>query len=390
MTLQNVKFAFLSHEVEGATGFPENFATYLQQKGAKLTYIKFPFFHSYSKSIWVERWDGVKLLSRKRSIFRFYRPQLLSFAKDFFWLMTVGWYYVAGSDFVLVSNNMNGLAALIFRKIGLIKSFSYLIVDYSPRRFSQGPVEKLYVFLDKLVAKNADSVWTMSLAMLEGRERDGRFNVSDVKYRLAPMGNNAHVTFSHGEIPFKRRDLVFVGNPNAKNVRADLLLDVASLLSQQTDDFRLIFVGPGETAHLKKRTEQLGLNHNVIFKGSIPDTLDLERFMAGCGIGLAPYDPTLKDNFSKYADPSKIKVYLGCSLPIITTAVPPISKDLEETGSGVIAEFSAEAFAEKILFLWRHHDSYDRARKAALDFGRQFSWPKIFDRLAKEEGWTIE
>lgn len=388
MDLSKVKFAFLSHEVEGATGFPENFATYLHQAGAKLTYIKFPFFHSYSKSIWVEKWDGSQMLSRKQSIFRFYQPQLLSFAKDFIWLMTYGWTQIIGSDFVLASNNLNGLAALIFRKLGLIKSFAYLVVDYSPRRFSQGPVEKLYVFLDKLVARNADSVWTMSLAMLEGREKDGRFKMSEVKYRLAPMGNNAHVTFSHGEIPFKKRDLVFVGNPNAKNVRADMLIDVAQMISRQTLDFRLFFVGPGKTEHLEKKAEQLGLKHNVIFKGSIADTLDLEKFMAGCGIGLAPYDPTLKDNFSKFADPSKIKVYLGCSLPIVTTGVPPISKELVANGSGVIAEFTPEDFAFKIIQLWQNDNTYARARKAALQFGQEFSWPKIFDRLMKEEGFA--
>lgn len=386
MDLSKIKFAFLSHEVEGATGFPENFATYLHQNGARLTYIKFPFFHSHSKSIWVESWNGPQLLSRKRSIFRFYRPQLLSFAKDFIWLMTIGWIYVIGSDFVLATNNLNGLAALIFRKLGLIKSFSYLVVDYSPRRFSQGPVEKLYVFLDKLIAKNADSVWTMSLAMLEGRERDGRFKLSELKYRIAPMGNNSHITFSHGDIPFKKRDLVFVGNPNAKNVRADMLLDVARVISQQTQDFRLIFVGPGQTSHLEEKAVALGLKHNVIFKGSIAETLDLERFMAGCGIGLAPYDPTLKDNFSKFADPSKIKVYLGCSLPIVTTGVPPISKELEQTGSGVIAEFTPEDFARRIIQLWQNDEKYARSRKAALEFGQQFSWPKIFDRLMKEEG----
>ncbi len=386
MGLKNVKFAFLSHEVEGATGFPENFAVYLHKSGADLVYIKFPFFHSYSKSIWVEKWKAGNLISRKRSVFRFYQPQLLSFAKDFAWTLIFGWWHVAGADFVLATNNLNGLAALILRKLGLVKSFSYLVVDYSPTRFTIGPVEKLYVFLDRLIARRADSVWTMSLAMLEGREKDGRFKLSEVNYRIAPMGNNSHITFQHGEIPFRKTDLVFVGNPNAKNVRADLLLDVAARLAEKTDDFRIIFVGPGQTDHLRERAHQLGLQEKVIFKGSIPDTLDLEKFMAGCGVGLAPYDPTLEDNFSKFADPSKIKVYLGCSLPIITTDVPPIAKELAEKGAGAIAAFTPEDFALKILELWRDDQVYVKTRQAALQLGQEFAWPKIFDRLMREEG----
>lgn len=386
MKLAGLKFAFLSHEVEGATGFPENFAVYLQKNGADLAYIKFPFFHSYSKSIWIEKWRGSQQLSRKRSVLRFYRPELLSFAKDFIWTLLFGWYHVRGADFLLATNSLNGLAALIFRRLGLIKSFSYLVVDYSPRRFQAGWVERLYVFLDSWIARKADSVWTMSLAMLEGRAKDGRINLSEIRYRLAPMGNNSHITFQYGELPYRKKDLVFVGNPNAKNVRADMLIEMARVISEKTSDFRLIFVGPGETSHLRTAAERLGLSNNVIFKGSIPDTLDLEKFMAGCGVGLAPYDPTLPDNFSKFADPSKIKVYLGCSLPIVTTAVPPIAAELESRRAGAIAEFSPQDFAAKVISLWNDDRTYESYRASALRFGQEFSWPRIFDRLMKEEG----
>jgi glycosyltransferase involved in cell wall biosynthesis len=388
INLQGLKFAFFSHEVEGATGFPEAFGTYLQDAGADLVYIRFPFFNSKTKSIWIERFKGRTLLSKKRSWIRFYKPQLVSFVKDFGWLMTVGWTHAIGSDFVLASNNLMGLAALILRRMGLIKRFAYLVVDYSPRRFSQGWVEAVYVYLDRLVATHADSVWTMSLAMLEGRERDGRFKLSELNYRLAPMGNNAHATFAHGPVEFRARDLVFVGNPNAKNVRADFLLDVAVVLRARGEKFRLLFVGPGNVDKLREKTDTLKLNDWIVFHGSIPDPLEFELFMAGCGVGLAPYDPHLEDNFSKFADPSKIKIYLGCSLPVVTTDVPPIAKELAANGCGVIAKFTAEAFAECIIQLWSDDLAFQRARQSALHMGLTFSWPSIFDRLMIEEGFA--
>jgi glycosyltransferase involved in cell wall biosynthesis len=386
VALNSNKFTFLSHEVEGATGFPNAFAVYLQERGARLTYIRFPFFHSVTKSIWIEKWRGRELLSRRRSWFRFYQPQLLSFVKDFIWLTTTGWFYVVGSDFVLATNNLMGLAALILRKFGVVKRFTYLVIDYSPRRFQQNWVESVYVYLDRLIAENADSVWTMSKAMLDGREKDGRLDLAKVTYRIAPVGNNSHLTFAHGDVPYNKNHLVYVGNPNAKNVRADLLLEVAAKIAAKTSDFQLIFVGPGETAHLEQRARELGIERNVEFKGLIPDMLELERFLASCGVGLAPYDPGLADNFSKFADPAKIKTYLGSSLPVITTDVPEIAREVERRGAGFIAGFSPEKFAEKIFSLWSSDSAYVSARQAALVMGNEFAWPKIFDRLMREEG----
>lgn len=383
--LKGLKFAFLSHEVEGTTGFPEAFAHFLRQEDADLVHIRFPFFISKTKSIWIETYRGENLIARRRSWIRFYQPQLLSFIKDFLWTLAVGWYYLRGADFVLASNNLMGLAALIFRKVGLIKRFAYLVVDYSPRRFAFGPAEWLYVYLDSLIARKADSVWAGNMAMIEGRVKEGRFKLSEINCLLSPMGTYAQETFAHGEIPYNKRDLVFLGNANAKNVRADFLLEVAKYLSDRGEKFRLLFIGPGETGHLQEMSARLGLEDRIIFKGAIPVMTDLERLMASCGIGLAPYDPNLADSFSKYGDPGKIKAYLGCSLPVITTDVPPISHEVQANGAGYIAEFTVQGFAEKILKLWSSEDQFRTCRRNARAMARDFEWPVIFDRLMKAE-----
>lgn len=389
-SLEGRKFALVSHEVEGATGFPMSFSTYLQQEGADIVYIKFPFFYSRTKSIWIEKFEGSHLVSKERSWIRFFQPQLLSFAKDFLWLMTVGWTHLRGCEFVLVSDNLLGFAAWILRAFGVIPQFTYLVVDYSPTRFSNSLIQRLYVFLDRLVATKADSVWTMSMAMLEGRERDGKLKLADVRFRLAPMGNNADYIFKEGVVENQPRDLVYVGNPNAKNVRADLLLHAAKLLKSRGEKFRLIFVGPGDTSFLKRQAEAMGIADLTLFRGSIAEILDLDVYLSQLGIGLAPYDPTLKDNFSRFADPAKIKTYLGCGLPIVTTSVPVNARDLEANGAGFIAEFTAESFAEKISKLWADPELYQRTRKSAIAMGMDYTYTKIFNRLMREEGLVRE
>jgi glycosyltransferase involved in cell wall biosynthesis len=246
--------------------------------------------------------------------------------------------------------------------------------------------ERLYVFLDRWVATRADSVWTMSYAMLEGREAAGRFQRSEVTVRLAPMGNYAHLIHQEGRVAHNRRDLVFIGNPNAKNVRADLMLDVARVLADQGCEFRLIYVGPGDTSHLQARAKELRLSDRVVFRGSIADAVELDRMMASFGIGLAPYDPNLEGNFSKYADPAKIKVYLGCGLPVISSDVPVIARELQAQGAGFVADFSSHGFAEKIKPLLEDESLYQRVSARAEEIGASFAWPRIFDRLVQEEG----
>ncbi|MGE4131816.1 MAG: glycosyltransferase [Bdellovibrionales bacterium] len=380
-----MKIVFLSHETEGVTGFPSAFADYLKLKNAKLVYIKFPFFMSTKKEISVEYYKGERLINQEKSSIRFYRPELLSYLKDVLWLLIWGRSHVRGADFVLASNNLLGFVAYLFRKWGLIKRFSYLVVDYSPTRFGNPLAEWLYRKLDSFVATRADSVWTMSLEMLKGREADGRFRLTDVNYRLAPMGNNSAQIFANGPVPNDPKQLVFIGNANAKNVRADFLLHVVQELKRRGHDFHLHFFGPGDTTRLKQAVREGRIDNLVRFHGLIPDSLDLERRLSLCGIGLAPYDPNLKDNFSQYADPSKIKVYLGCGLPVITTSVPPIARDLEEQKAGMIADLTPTEFAEKIEFLWGRPDIYQQYRENAQKLGETFYWPRIFDRLIHEE-----
>lgn len=387
MDLKGVKFAFLSHETEGATGYPEMLGNYVRECGAKLSHIRFPFFISQTKSIWIEQYDGPKLLSKKRSWIRFYRPQVLSFLKDFLWTLTYGWTQVRGADLLITSNNLNAMAGVILRELGIVKRVVFMMIDYSPKRFDNPIIEAIYRWVDRFAAVHSDSAWPIAVSMLDGRVQRGTVSYDEVEYCEAPMGTYSYLIFKDGEIAYDKRDLVYVGNPNAKNVRADFLLDMAAHLKKRGERFRLIFVGPGDTDNLKVKTKELGLEDCVVFKGSIPEIIDLEKFCATCGIGLAPYDPYLKDNFSRFADPGKIKNYLGVGLPVISTVVPPIAKEIEDRGAGFQADMTTEDFSEKIIKLWNDDELYSRARNEARKMGDEYAWPVIFDKLLAHEGF---
>ena len=59
-------------------------------------------------------------------------------------------------------------------------------------------------------------------------------------------------------------------------------------------------------------------------------------YLPTCGVALAPYVNEEKGTF-KYAEPLKVKDYLGCGLPIIITRVPDIANEIDKKGIPFLA-----------------------------------------------------
>ena len=390
MTIKDTKFAFLSHEQEGLTGYPDMFSDYLKSHGAKITYIRYPFFVSKTKSIWVEKYDGIKLLSKTRSAIQFYKPEPVSFIKDVIWTLTVGAYVLRGSDFLIATTNLMAFTGYILKKLRIVKHVTFLMVDYSPIRFKNPIIEWIYRKIDRLATIKADSVWPIKLSMLEGRIEAGRVKREEVKKVIeAPQGTYSKVIFANGEPEYDSRHLVYIGTASAKNVRADVMVDVAEELKKRGEVFKLTLIASGQREKLQEKIKTMKIEDRVDLRPPIPGSIDLEKFISHCGIGLAPYDPNLKDNFSKFADPGKIKNYLGCGVPVISTGVIAFSQTLEDAGAGKLADLTPKDFADKIVSYWNDDVEYKKARQNARKLGEQFDWTIIFGNILKAEGFEI-
>jgi glycosyltransferase involved in cell wall biosynthesis len=104
---------------------------------------------------------------------------------------------------------------------------------------------------------------------------------------------------------------------------------------------------------------------------------DVVSLLAKGGVAIAPYCPSDANSFTFYSDPGKIKVYLGCGLPVVLTDVPPIARAVEREGAGRIAAYEAKALAEQVAFVMRSPD-YERFRARAAEMGRRYAWPLVF------------
>lgn len=132
----------------------------------------------------------------------------------------------------------------------------------------------------------------------------------------------------------------------------EFLLEAASVLVKRGMDFRLVLAGEGERdyiAHLRRRTESLGLHKVVQFFPAFDNRLKQSLYESADVFVL----PTYQENFGLVFAEA-----LGMGTPVITTRGVDIWEDLEQAGA-VIVDRDPEQIADQILritsdrSLWR-------------------------------------
>ena len=281
-------------------------------------------------------------------------------------------------------NSLASSRGLVARRRHRADTVVYWCVDFVPGRFGRGPLTRAYDALDRLCSRRADARFELSEAALEGRnDRHGIPEAELAPARVVPMGawlERLPTTEPDGH---RARCIVFLGHlVPRQGVR--LLLEALEKL----DDFEGDIIGRGPLEEeLRREASHLGLDDRLRFHGFVEDYREVERLLARASIAVAPYEPT-QDSFSRYADPGKLKAYLGAGLPILLTDVPPNAQDLVRRGGAEIVPFSADALAQATSRLLDTPEEWKRRRALALALAREFDWPRILEPALESVGFT--
>lgn len=278
---------------------------------------------------------------------------------------------------------LDGLCVLfgnLLRTFGKVKRTMFWAIDFVPKnRFKLGIKNKIYQWINRSSDLEADEIWDLSPRMLAGREKYLGIKKSDYKkHKLVQYGmwvdRIKPVTYKDCD----KNTLVFIGNLSQYQ---GLQLIVQSLpkLIKKYPNIKLKVLGEGEyTPVIKKLAKDLKVYKHCEFLGRINNTLEMEQLIAKTAIGLAPYMHA-HDYVSRYTDLGKIKTYLACGVPVITTDIPWNAKEIENNKCGLIITESEVDIVKKIQFLMnsKHNDAY---RKNALKYARSFNFQEIFDK----------
>jgi glycosyltransferase involved in cell wall biosynthesis len=300
-------------------------------------------------------------------------PAIVSWMLDWIFVFWFSLFWQGTVDVFIGCDPLNASVGVILKKIGKVKKLVYYNIDWSERRFREGIINSIYYALDHACVRQCDVNWCVTDSLIQLRKKQG---ADSIKLLLVPVGVESEGIPDPLTVRYDQHALVFLG-AFEKTKGIELVISAWPVIKKKDPQARLIVIGktpkgitevPYEDRLIKlEGVEVLGvIGHNEVLNK-----------LPYYGIGLAPYAPDA-DSVTKYADPSRIKDYLACGLPVITTDVPNIAKVIAAMQAGVIVRYDKHQFVESVIRMM-NSDSYGTYRTNALRFARKFRWKDIYN-----------
>lgn len=297
--------------------------------------------------------------------------------RDFISVLHVGFSSKEKIDYFVGLESINTLAGLALKVFGKVDSVIYYVSDYSPVRYGGSFFNSIYLALDRFCCYHSDFIWDVSLAMQPGRIKAGL----DEK-RSAPVIHVPNALFPKyiKHLPDSRieeNSIVFMGSLGFEN-GPDLAVEAMPIILRKFPNAILHIIGGGkDLQRVRDLVLHMKLENSVVVHGMIPKDEDMLSVLRHFSIGLAPYK-NIKGSVRWYGDSLKLRAYMACGIPVITTPVPPLGQELRKYGSALVVPDNKNDLAKAIEKLLTDKKLYNELRKKAIEFGKNNSWDNTF------------
>lgn len=301
-------------------------------------------------------------------------------------LAVLEWGVRAGKkyDIFIGLESVYTFSGIILKRIGIVKKVVYYVSDYSPNRYHQKLFNDIYLWLDRYCATHADYIWDVSPAMHPARIKAGLNPKKSAPVILAPNAlfpkQISSKSFSQ-TLPFS---LVFAGTLTKSN-GPDLAVNSMPLILKKFPKTSLHIFGSNgaDQARIKGLIKKNKLEKSVFFHGFITDVVDVTNAINKYRIGLAPY-LNIKGSHRKYGDATKLRLYLGAGLPIITTSVPPLGKEVFKKGAALIVADKEKELASALIKLFSDNALYEKMKSKAIELAKNNTWENTYRHALAE------
>lgn len=251
---------------------------------------------------------------------------------------------------------LNALAGVLLRKLGKVDKSVFYTPDYSPQRFENNFLNRIYHAIDRYCVRHADEVWSVSSRIQAIRREMGLEEVKNIFIPNVPPADYAELR-ENKRSPHK---LIMYGIVDRQLDYEGAVRTVAQL-QNEISDIKLVIVGNGPAEEfLKQLAVELGVSNRVMFAGKLPlgETL---RLASQAGIGLALY--TGEWGFNYYGDSTKCREYFFFGLPVISTDTHSTVEEIETSGAGIIVEKSTDAYCRAVKDILEEYEQYSQASR---------------------------
>ncbi|OQX86771.1 MAG: hypothetical protein B6D55_05265 [Candidatus Omnitrophica bacterium 4484_70.2] len=278
----------------------------------------------------------------------------------------------------LAPNAFLVVIGIILRALKMVKRVTFWVWDYYPvpkTGFYRKIFYKAYWVLDRWCTYKADFIWYLNKRLKEVRENLGVTDDGQKEY-IVPLGMKPFV--GHRWRSVGKNTLGFIGVLK-KNQGLELLLNSLPELVSIIPDIKIEIIGSGpDEKYFRKMAERSSEGNRVTFYGFIDFVEEEERagrIVVSWMAAVALYIP-VKENLSAYADPSKVKFYLSCGVPVIITRVPLIAEEIHRRGAGIAIGYNTQELVSAVRGIFVEKDKY---REKAICFTYENDYRKIYD-----------
>ena len=358
------------------TGPPDDLAEYASHKAREVLYIGHPLFPGEISKTFVKTF--VKKDLKEQHIMRPKLPSIIPYFFDFLLSIIVVLSKRKKYDVFFGIDPLNALAGLVLKKLGIVRFVVLYTIDYVPQRFKSRVLNRLYHLIDFHCVNNCNATWNLSERMSQQRRREYGDRIIVERQFTVPLGIHFNRIRKNAMNFRNQGKLIYVGRLE-KLFGVELVVESFARLTKEFPNLELTIVGNGELEHqLREMVKTFSLEKNVKFRGVIQSHIELERLISEHTIGFAVYAP-IQNSYKQYTDVGKPKLYMACGLPVVITRTPPIAKEIERTGAGIIVDYNPESVVRAVKTLLLDNILYEQYRESAILFAKQFDWELIFD-----------
>ncbi|RJQ37765.1 glycosyltransferase [Candidatus Microgenomates bacterium] len=376
--IENGKVVIVFHEA--TTGLAYDLRDYLLKNGVeKLLFISHPLLYlkeNFKKTSRYEFYKKGKLI-KTHNAFHWALPEMFLYIKDcfysIFWCLKMG----GNFDYYFGIGNLNAFSGYVLKLFGKVDKVIYYVIDYVPERFNNGLVNSIYHRIEKICAEKSNWTWNLSPRMIEGRSK--KWGKSFPNQMVVPHGVNFNRIKRLRITEINKNEILYMGTLLEKQ-GIQLVIQALTIVKKKIPEIKLTIIGKGPyERELKKLVDKLGVQNHVEFLGYIEDHKSVENRIAKAAITIALYDKK-RDQFTYYADPGKIKNYLGAGIPVIMTDIPYVAKQVEKAKCGFIISYNKLDLAKLLIKYFTDINLMKTYRQNAVTFAKNYDWDLVFDR----------
>lgn len=373
-------FCIISHFYKRTpgSGSSQDLMQYLIKRSRYLAYIDHPFGYNKidNSRLTLYEYGDVILVKEVRS-------RYLNESFTYIFQLFVNYYFllsIRGKSYTAIClDDLCFLSSFMLKPIGKLKNVIYYSIDYSKVRFKNRILDLIYKTADWLSLILSDKNWAVSNEIILEKSKLPFVTIS--KFIEVPIAISTPISNKLVKQSITN-NLIFVG-VILKKQGLGLIIESLPKIIKAIPKIRLTIIGDGDyLEELKRLSKKYKVQKYVDFKGFIGEHSTIIEMMKDADLGLATYLPE-ENNFTYWADPTKIKVYISQGLPVVTTEVPPISKLIKKHDAGIVVDDNPNILAEEIIGTLKNKKRFLRMSRNALDLAKNYEAKKIYDYALK-------